>query len=235
MVHGCALSHGLTGSETNRDICATRAMKAGKLSGMSEAHDDDPSDTPARVSKRATGPSRSQRRREALDVLELAQALMDASDGTLSRLALDDTLRELVIESRRIHSHIARKRQTQFLAKQLRRADEDTVDALRTSLTRDREQSHRDTARLHRLEVWRDRLIAEGDDAVAALVNAHPDIDRTHVRQLVRQARRERDRSAPPHAARELFRLLRDLDASNRPSDEKARGAADIDNDATSA
>ena len=182
---------------------------------------DIPPDATARVSKRATGPSRSQRRRDALDVLDLAQALMDAPDGTLNRLPLDDALRELVIESRRIHSHIARKRQTQFLAKQLRRADDAMLDALRTGFARDREQSHRETARLHRLEAWRERLIDEGDTAVAALIEAHPDIDRTHLRQLVRQARREREQSAPPHAARELFRLLRDLDALTDRSGEE--------------
>lgn len=185
---------------------------------MNEPFDTN-SDTPAaRISKRATGPSRSQRRREALDVFDLAQALMNAPDGALERLPLEETLRELVAESRRVHSHIARKRQTQFLAKHLRRADDETLDALRSGLAHDRERAHRDTARLHRLELWRDRLIDEGDAAIEEFIAAYPETDRTRLRQLVRQAHRERDRPVPPRAARELFRMLRELDAAADPA-----------------
>lgn len=162
------------------------------------------------ISKRASGPSRSQRRREALDVLALAESLMSVPDGTLARMPLDDELRELVVQSRRVQQQIARKRQMQFLAKQLRRADDETLETLRSSFTHDREKSHRDTARLHRLEALRDQLIAEGDAAMTPLLARYPDIDRTRLRQLVRQAQSERERQLPPAAAREIFRLLRD-------------------------
>ncbi len=179
------------------------------------------------ISKRASGPSRSQRRREALDVLALADSLMNAPEGTLARLPLDDEMRELVVQSRRVQQQIARKRQMQFLAKQLRRADEDTLVALRAGFTQDRETSHRSTARLHRLEALRDQLIAGGDAAMTPLLDRYPDMDRTRLRQLVRQAQREHERQVPPAAARELFRLLRDLDAPASPADDGAPDTSD--------
>lgn len=192
-----------------------------------DGSDADPENGGEWISKRASGPSRSQRRREALDVLALAESLMNASDGALSRLPLDDEMRELVLASRRVQQQIARKRQMQFLAKQLRRADDVTLDALRAGFAHDRDQAHRDTARLQRLEVMRDTLIAEGDAALAPVLDRYPAIDRTHLRQLVRQAQRERQRELAPAAAREIFRMLRDLDAA-----EPATTAAAPDDDA---
>ena len=157
------------------------------------------------------GPSRSQRRREALAVLEIAQRLMEAGDAQLARLPMDDDLRALVRESRRVTQQIARKRQTQFLAKNLRRADDATLEVIRDALDHAKADSRRDTAALHRIESWRERLIADGDAALGELLATHPHAARQHLRQLARNAKDERLHNKPPHAQRELFRLLRDL------------------------
>lgn len=179
------------------------------------------------VSKRASGPSRSQRRREALDVLALAGALMDASDGVIARLPLEEELRDLVIDSRRITAQIARKRQMQYLAKHLRREDDETLETLRSAFAQDRDTARRDAARLHRLEHLRERLISGGDDALTGVIDELPAIDRNQLRQLVRQARIEREQQRPPKSARELFRLLRE--AAEAPG---AGAEAGFDDDA---
>jgi ribosome-associated protein len=147
------------------------------------------------------GPSRSELRRQALDVLALAKALVELSDAELAHVPLSEDLRELVVDSRRITANIARKRQMQYLAKHLRRA-EDELPAIRAALEQDRAERRRGAANLHRVEAWRDRLLEEGDEAIA---------DRHHLRQLVRRAHDERNANRPPAAARELFRELRDL------------------------
>ena len=62
--------------------------------------DEHPSDAPQeRISKRATGPSRSQRRREALDVLDLAGKMMDAPDGMVARLPMTADLADVLAAS----------------------------------------------------------------------------------------------------------------------------------------
>jgi ribosome-associated protein len=154
--------------------------------------------------------SRSQKRREALDVLKLAHALVELSDAQLARVPLSDELRDEVVGARAVTQQIARKRQTQFLAKQLRRR-EDELEPIRAALEHDRDHSRRETANLHRVETWRERLIAEGDDALTELLQHFPQSDRQHLRQLARQARAERDANKPPHAQRELFRTLREM------------------------
>lgn len=177
-------------------------------------HEEDAHEEPG--SRRATGPSRSQQRREALDVLKLAEALASLSDAELARVPLDDAIADEVRRTRAVTSHIARKRQCQFLAKQLRTLEEDAIATIRSALATDRDRAHRETAAMHRVEAWRARLVDEGDDALAAFMALHPDADRQHLRQLVRNARAERAAERPPHASRELFRELRRmLDAAS--------------------
>ncbi len=159
-------------------------------------------------------PSRSQQRREALAIFELAEALAALSEAQLARVPLDDTLRDEVLRTRAVTSHIARKRQTQYLAKQLRKLDDTELEPIRAALEHDRTQAHHEAAELHRLETWRDRLIAEGDAAFDDLLALHPSADRQHLRQLARNARVERDANKPLHAYRELFRALRELFAN---------------------
>ena len=157
------------------------------------------------------GPSRSQMRREALDVLKLAHALTGLSDAQLSHVPLDDDLLAEVRRARAVTQQIARKRQIAYLAKQLRKLDDEELEPIRAKLDNDRQQSRLEAASLHHAEQWRERLIAEGDEALTELLNAHPAADRQHLRQLARQSKIERDRKSPPHAQRELFRTLRDL------------------------
>lgn len=181
-------------------------------------------------------PSRSQKRREALDVLALAERLVELPDGQLAAVALPDDLRELVRDSRRITAQIARKRQLQFLAKAMRREEDDVLDAIRGALDKGRDQSRRETAELHRLEAWRERLLEDGDEALAELLDQYPAADRQLVRQLVRNARLEREKQRPPRAFRELFRVLRALvaeegESADAPSDDRAHGEDDIDDE----
>lgn len=163
-------------------------------------------------------PSRSQRRRDALAVFDLAERLVGLTDAQLAQVPLDDDLRDEVEKTRLVTQHIARKRQIGYLAKQMRR-HEDDLPAIRAALDHDRQIARRETAELHRLEVWRDRLIDEGDDALSELLNLFPAADRQHLRQLSRQARVERHDNRPPHAFRELFRELRDLFGNGATSD----------------
>jgi ribosome-associated protein len=156
-------------------------------------------------------PSRSQLRRDALEVFKLAETLAALSDAELSRMPLADDVRDEVVRTRAVTSHIARKRATQFLAKQLRKLDESDIAPIRAALEHDRVKAHHETAALHRVETWRARLIDEGDAALDALLALHPSADRQHLRQLSRNARAERDRGKPLHAYRELFRALREL------------------------
>lgn len=157
------------------------------------------------------GPSRSEQRRAALDVLALGEKLAALTPTQLARLPVPESLLPHIADARRITAHVARKRQVAFLAKQMRREDDATLDAIRDALDAGGEAARRETAAMHRIEAWRERLLAEGDAALSELLEAHPSADRQHLRRLVRAAGEERARNKPPRAFRELFRELREL------------------------
>lgn len=157
-------------------------------------------------------PSRSQQRRQALDVLELAEALVALSAAQLARLPIPDEVLPHIRETQRMTSYGARKRQLAFLAKQMRRQDDEALDAIRDALGKAGDATRRETAAMHRVEALRDSLLGEdGDAAMTDLLGEHPQADRQKLRQLVRNTHEERKRNKPPHAHRELFRELREL------------------------
>lgn len=166
------------------------------------------------------GPSRSELRREALAVRELAERLVEQPAARLQQLPLAEDLLAIVLAAQRITAQIAHKRQVGFLAKKLRREDDETLIALRAALEHDKADSRREAAALHRVEALREQLIDGGDAELGDLVAAHPRADRQRLRQLVRNAREEKLRNKPPHSYRELFRELRDLMGTPPPLDE---------------
>ena len=172
-------------------------------------------------------PSRSANRREALDTLALGEALAALTEAQLARLPIPEELLPHIRDTQRISSHGARKRQLAFLAKHMRRQDQDVLDAIRDGMSKDGDAARRETALLHRVEVLRDELLADdGDAAFTSLLNEYPHADRQHLRQLIRNTLDERKRNKPPHAFRDLFRQLRELLAQDdaAPSDDADAG-----------
>lgn len=153
--------------------------------------------------------SKSQRRRDALEVRSLAARLIATRPALLARVPLDETVRAAISDAHRIHSNVARKRQLQYVAKLLRRADPEPIVQGLQELEQEGRQA---TARQHRAEAWRDRLLEAGDPALGELIRQRQDSDAQAIRQLIRKARQEAERGQPPVASRRLFRTLREMD-----------------------
>lgn len=152
-------------------------------------------------------PSRSQRRRDAWDVLELAEKLVAMPASQLKEVPLDETILDAVKMAQKITSHIAHKRQVHYLAKLMRKQAD--LEAIRVSVDKPLEVRRRETAELHLMERWRERLLSEGDEAVGELVTQYPDTDRHRLRQLIRQAGVEKRENRPPSAYRAIFQVLK--------------------------
>ena len=158
------------------------------------------------------GPSRTQQRREALAILALAGQLIEMQPTRLAKLPLPDDVRREIDITRGMTAHGAKKRQLAFLAKVMRRYDDEDFAAVRAELGDNRDKQRQETAAMHRLEAMRDRLIAEDETALSELIAEHPQVDRQHLRSLVRQARVEKDvPNKAPKAYRDIFQLLKDL------------------------
>jgi ribosome-associated protein len=176
-------------------------------------------------------PSRSQNRREALEIYTLGEKLVSLTDAQLAKLPVPESLLPHIRECRRITAQIAHKRQLQYLAKQMRREDDETLDAIRDALDEKGEAARREVAAMHRVEAWREKLLAEGDDALAQLLDEYPNAARHLLRQLVRNTLEERKRNKPPRAFRELYRALRELLLGGNEDGEQDIGGEDAISD----
>jgi ribosome-associated protein len=150
-------------------------------------------------------PTKGELKRQAHSVQELAEQLVDAPDAVLNALQLPETIYDAIQLARRITSRGALVRQKQFIGKLMRKIDVEPVrEALESRVTARRNEARR----FHRAERWRDRILAEGDDAVEALVADCPQLDTPQFRGLASEAQRERARGQSRQSARELFRAL---------------------------
>src|SRR4249919_3634866 len=176
-------------------------------------------------------PSRSQQRREALEVLALGEKLVSMTEAQLAKLPVPESLLPHIRECKRITAQIAHKRQLQYLAKQMRRESDEALEALRDALDEKGDAARREVAAMHRVETWRERLIDGGDAALAQLLDEHPAADRQLLRQLVRNTLEERKRNKPPRAFRELYRELRELllQGEDAPADDEGDAEAGSD------
>ena len=153
--------------------------------------------------------SKSQRKREAHELLNLAKKLIAMPESRLKRMPMDDDLREEIEFARSIRAHGARKRQLMTVGKMLRKRDtEELIDAVNGIDQKNRQVN----ARFHHVEAWRDRLVEGTDQELSELLEQSPDINVQTLRQLIRNAKKEAKLGKPPVASRKLFKLLREAD-----------------------
>lgn len=153
-------------------------------------------------------PSKSRRKREMHRLQALGERLVELTPEQLAEISPGTELLEALAEMGRIRGREARRRQLQYIGRLMRHQDGDAIAA---ALERLKAGGIEQTRRLHQLEHWRDRLIEQGDEALGEFIAAQPGADRQQIRQLVRSARKERERNRPPVASRKLFRYLRSL------------------------
>jgi ribosome-associated protein len=153
--------------------------------------------------------SKSQRKREANELLDLAKKIIAMPGPRLKRLPLESSLRSEIDFARNIRSHGAKKRQLMTVAKMLRQIDaEPLLDAVSNIDQKNRQA----TAHHHQIEAWRDKLITGTDTELTELLSQSPNSNAQTLRQLIRNAKKETQLNKPPAAARKLFKLLRDMD-----------------------
>lgn len=171
-----------------------------------DGFEDDRQDDPASPDE---GPSKSELKRQDLELRELGVALVGLPAAELEALELPEKLLDAVVACRSIKAHGARLRQEMYIAKVLRHVD--TVP-IRAALERRSEVDRQRVRREHGLEQWRERLIADEAAAWTELGDRVGDPSALpQLRTLARQARAEKASSRPPAAARQLFRRLREL------------------------
>ncbi len=154
------------------------------------------------------GPSKSQLKREMHALQELGKRMLDLSDEQLASLTISETLKAAIVESRRINQREARRRHLQYIGKVIRQ--EDDPEAVSRAIDAFHAGSEEHTRRHHLAERWRDRMIAEGDKVVGEFIDYCPTAELQHLRNLVRNARKDVEKEKNTGQSRKLFRALRE-------------------------
>jgi ribosome-associated protein len=94
----------------------------------------------------------------------------------------------------------------------MRSLNEEEVAVIQATIDSWKGASKAETAALHALERQRDKLLAD-DEALTLLLSRHPQVDVQHLRTLIRNARKEVSENKPPKAYREIYQLLKSLQA----------------------
>ena len=153
------------------------------------------------------GPSKTQRKNDAHARQDLGAALVALNRDRLSQVELPESLRDAVLAAQKITAHEGRRRQLQFIGKLMRNVDPAPIQA---RLDAWKSASAEQIAHLHRIEHWRDRLLAE-PAAIGELANEFPQADLQQLRTLIRNTLREREQNKPPKNYRALFQSLREI------------------------
>ena len=151
--------------------------------------------------------SRSEKKREAKRIEELARDLAGLSGTLIAGLPVEEPLRDEIRAAAAVRAHGARKRQVKHLARVLRRGEPAVVDALAAHLGALRRSRVGEAKKHRRLERLRDRIL-DPETSEAALEEALrdlPGIDRDGLRTLAARAHREHR----PRHGREIFRRLK--------------------------
>ena len=150
-------------------------------------------------------PSKSARKRDSTALQELGEELIDLPDAILARIELPETLRDAILAARRMTSHGALLRQRQYIGRLMR-----SIDATPVRAIMDQQQLRQRTsgARFHRVEEWRDRLVADGAAAIPALLAVAPAADAAELKRLLDAVQRAYDEQTRRSASRALFRYL---------------------------
>ena len=152
-------------------------------------------------------PSKTTRKREAHALQALGEALTRQSSSSLDRLPLDPVLRNAVNSYRRLTKRLAQRRQLQFIGRLMREADAEAIAAGLAAL----KGGSLERKQLERLvERWHSRLVGESDAALGLLLDTHPQVDRQHLRTLVRQCVKDPEDEQASKTLRRFLAALMD-------------------------
>jgi ribosome-associated protein len=152
--------------------------------------------------------SKTEIKREMHQLQDFAQRLIEMSKHQRSRLPLSDDLKDAMILADKItNKHEALRRHIRHTAKILLETDLEPIHQAIEVMANKHQQ---ETAKFIRLESLRDDLITQGNSAVEALIAEFPNIERQKIKQLIRNAAKEKKAEKLGKHYKNLFTYLKE-------------------------
>ena len=154
----------------------------------------------------AVRPNKTKIKKEIGVLFEMGETMSKLSATHLKSLDLPENIHKAVSDVTAMPHNGARKRLLKYIAGQLHKLD---VSPYQEKLARIQNKSAHSVREHHIVEHWRDRLIHEGNDAITELFDEQPSVDLQHIRQLLRNIKKETETGKPPRTSRLLYRYLK--------------------------
>jgi len=176
---------------------------------MNEEHDYEYEyDENGEVVYYAVRPNKTQIKKEMATLFTLSEELSALSAVQIKSLELPEIIDKAVIEATKMSHTGARKRLLKYIAGHLHKID---IDPILERLARIKNTSVHAVREHHIAEHWRDKLIAEGNEALTEFLYEYDHADRQQLRQLMRNAQKEAELAKPPKSSRLLYQYLKSL------------------------
>jgi len=160
------------------------------------------------VEQKAQEPkSKSQLKREMLALRQLGVKLVALSSSRLAQISMGEKLKEAILQAKTFRRS-ALSRQLKYIGGMM--LDEDHEKIQKQLVDMDRPHNQRVDA-FHEVESWRDSLLSGDETLFSELLQRFDNVDRQHLRQLIRNANSEKLHDKPSKSSRALFRYLSEL------------------------
>ena len=151
--------------------------------------------------------SKSQLKREMQALRQLGVRLVDLPNTELAQIRMSEKLR-VAISQAKTFKRSALRRQLNYIGGLMPDEDFETIRKELEGLGRP--HRHQVNA-FHDLERWRDSLLEGNEALLDELIQRFENADRQHLRQLIRNADKEKQLNKAPKSSRALFRYLSEL------------------------
>lgn len=152
--------------------------------------------------------SRTQKKHFAHSMVDLAHKLAEMKHSDMISLPISEQIIDTIVASKKINSHIARKRHFQFIGKLLLNWDHNAV----IEAIDDKSKKHEaGLIRQPFLQLWQEKIL-QNNNLIADLYETHDHSDIQTLRQLVRAA--SKDNASTKKNKRKVFEHLRMMDNS---------------------
>lgn len=156
--------------------------------------------------------SKTEIKRQVKEVQAIGESLCILRPDQLDKIDLGDELRAAIDESRRIKPRSnAMKRHMGYVGRLMRTMTDEELEEVKLVAERFDASKQAHTDFFHKLERTRDQLINGGNEKLEAFLADYPAADIQHLRQLIRNAKKEAEKGQPKGAGKKLFQYIREL------------------------
>jgi ribosome-associated protein len=149
--------------------------------------------------------SKTQVKKEAEALQRLGEELIKLPRQKLARIDIPEELRKAVKDAQNIKSHVAQRRQRQFIGTLMRGIDPEPVHNALLQI----DAGHpRESKKSKQAKIWIDRLLRNGPDTIEELISTFPGFERQRLSQLIRNIKKEAKTGKPSKTLKILEQLI---------------------------